>query len=448
MTDAISVIQREHNGIWRVLDTAEALAREYRESGTRPDRALFAAIFDYIELYADRVHHPKEDDYLFRLLRARAPESAGVLDELEAQHEAGPGLVTDARVALERYAADPAGEGEAFREVLERYLAFQRDHLRLEEKEVIPLARKVFTEADWREINRAFADNDDPLFGERQQDAFRDLHQTIVNYAPAPIGLGLTRETPQGPEAERFAPSAAPAEEALLSVSGLETYYGRIQALRGVDIEVPRGQIVALVGANGAGKTTLLRTISGLQPVTKGTVHFHGRDITRMTGERRVAEGIAQVPEGRQVFGPMSVEDNLVLGAYTRGRSAAVTRDLEHMYELFPILHEKRHQAAGTLSGGQQQMLAIGRAMMTRPQLMLLDEPSMGLAPLLVGEIFRIVERLKEEGITVLLVEQNASGALAIADRGYVIETGTITLSGTGSELLADEEVKRAYLGM
>ncbi|MFB4204112.1 ABC transporter ATP-binding protein [Arhodomonas sp. KWT2] len=234
----------------------------------------------------------------------------------------------------------------------------------------------------------------------------------------------------------------------MLSVSGLETYYGRIQALRGVDIEVPRGQIVALVGANGAGKTTLLRTISGLQPATKGTVHFHGRDITRMTGERRVAGGIAQVPEGRQVFGPMSVEDNLILGAYTRGRSAAVTRDLEHMYELFPILQEKRHQAAGTLSGGQQQMLAIGRAMMTRPQLMLLDEPSMGLAPLLVGEIFRIVERLREEGITVLLVEQNASGALAIADRGYVIETGTITLSGTGSELLADEEVKRAYLGM
>ncbi|WP_440995777.1 ATP-binding cassette domain-containing protein [Arhodomonas sp. SL1] len=446
MTDAISTIQREHNGIWRVLDTAEALAREYRERAQAPDRALFGAIFDYIEQYADRVHHPKEDDYLFRLLRARAPQIEPVLEELEAQHSEGPALVAAAREALEAHVADYPDGGGRFEEALHQFVEFERHHLRREESEVIPLAREVFTDEDWAEINAAFADNRDPLFGEERREHFRELYQQIVNYAPTPIGLGLTREVPEGPEVERVAPREA-AEE-LLAVEGLVTRYGPIEALHGVDLSVGKGQIVALVGANGAGKTTLLRTISGLQPVTRGGVRFRGQDITRMSGERRVAEGIAQVPEGRQVFGPMSVEDNLVLGAYTRGRGAAVNRDLEYMYELFPILKEKRHEAAGTLSGGQQQMLAIGRAMMTRPQLMLLDEPSMGLAPLLVAEIFRIVERLKKEGITVLLVEQNASGALGIADRGYVIETGHITISGSGAELLEDEEVKRAYLGM
>ena len=208
------------------------------------------------------------------------------------------------------------------------------------------------------------------------------------------------------------------------------------------------GELVALVGANGAGKTTLLRTISGLQPASGGCVRFQGQDITRLRADRRVALGICQSPEGRQVFGPLSVQDNLRLGAYTRGKNNAVAQDLERMYGLFPILKEKRRLPAGTLSGGQQQMLSIGRALMGNPKLLLLDEPSLGLAPLLVEEIFTAIIELKDQGITIFLVEQNAHAALGIADRGYVIETGETVLSDKGSALLNNAQVQQAYLGM
>ncbi|HEX2530363.1 MAG TPA: ABC transporter ATP-binding protein [Burkholderiaceae bacterium] len=233
----------------------------------------------------------------------------------------------------------------------------------------------------------------------------------------------------------------------MLEVKGLTSHYDRIQALHGIDIEVGEGQLVALVGANGAGKTTLLRTLSGVQPASSGTIRLHGVDITRLSADKRVRAGICQVPEGRQVFGPLSIEDNLRLGAFTRPK-IEIDEELEKMYGLFPILKEKRHLPAGTLSGGQQQMLAMARALMGQPRLLLLDEPSMGLAPLLVEEIFRIITNLKARGITILLVEQNAHAALAIADVGYVIETGTITLSGPGQDLLKNEQVKAAYLGM
>jgi len=233
----------------------------------------------------------------------------------------------------------------------------------------------------------------------------------------------------------------------VLQIQGLHSHYGPIQALHGIDIDVRQGQLVALVGANGAGKTTLLRAISGVQPVSGGTIRYGGADITRMRADARVRAGICQVPEGRQVFGPMSVEDNLRLGAYTRPKSE-LAGDLERVFALFPVLKDKRLQAAGMLSGGQQQMLAMARALMGHPTLLLLDEPSMGLAPLLIGEVFRIVEGLRDDGITVFLVEQNTHAALAIADVGYVIETGAIVLSGPGPELLANEQVQSAYLGM
>ena len=233
----------------------------------------------------------------------------------------------------------------------------------------------------------------------------------------------------------------------VLHITGLTSHYGRIQALHGVDLRVEQGQLVALVGANGAGKTTLLRAISGVQPVSGGEVRFRQNNIKKLLPHQRVAAGICQVPEGRHVFGPMSIEDNIRLGGYTRNRDEA-DADMKKMYRLFPILEEKRKLPAGTLSGGQQQMLAMARALMGRPRLLLLDEPSMGLAPLLVHEIFRVVQSLKQEGITILLVEQNAHAALAIADVGYVIETGQITLSGPGRELLENEQVKRAYLGL
>ena len=233
----------------------------------------------------------------------------------------------------------------------------------------------------------------------------------------------------------------------MLKVEGLTSHYGRVQALKGVDIEVGTGELVALVGGNGAGKTTLLRTLAGAQPASGGTIRFDGAEITRQAAHKRVRLGIAQVPEGRQVFGQLSVHDNLRLGAYLR-RDKEIQDDLDRMYAMFDILSRKRHLPAGSLSGGQQQMLALCRALMARPRLLLLDEPSMGLAPVLVEQILEAVAALKRQGMTIFLVEQNAYAALSIADRGYVLETGRVVLSGPACQLLNDEQVKRAYLGI
>jgi len=243
------------------------------------------------------------------------------------------------------------------------------------------------------------------------------------------------------------ASAAAAQQPVLLKVEGLESCYGRIKALKGITLEVRKGETVALVGANGAGKTTFLRAVSGVQSISAGSVHFDGEDISKLRSDKRMRRGICQSPEGRQVFGPLSIEDNLRLGAYTQPKHQ-VAGDMEKIFTMFPILKEKRSLPAGTLSGGQQQMLAIGRALMGRPSLLLLDEPSMGLAPLLVEEVFNVIKTLKSQGMTILLVEQNAFAALAIADRGYVLETGAVTLTGTGEDLIHNEQVRAAYLGM
>jgi branched-chain amino acid transport system ATP-binding protein len=232
----------------------------------------------------------------------------------------------------------------------------------------------------------------------------------------------------------------------MLDIHGLSSHYGRIQALAGIDLTVADGELVALVGANGAGKSTLLRAISGVQPCS-GKITYGGKDIGAVPAEARVGLGIVQVPEGRQVFGPLSVEDNLRLGAYTRTRAES-DAGLERVYAMFPALKQRRRQAAGVLSGGQQQMLAIGRGLMAKPRLLLLDEPSMGLAPRLVEEIFATVRALKAARTTIFLVDQNARAALAVADRGYVLETGRVVLAGSGPELLANGQVREAYLGM
>lgn len=232
----------------------------------------------------------------------------------------------------------------------------------------------------------------------------------------------------------------------ILEVEDLRAGYGRIEALHGVSIRLDAGELVALVGANGAGKTTLLRTISGLLPSRAGRVRFLGQDISRSAPDIRVRMGLAQVLEGRQVFGPLSVQDNLRLGAFVH-RDAADER-MRRMYDLFPLLKQKKDLPAGTLSGGQQQMLAMARALMSAPKALLLDEPSMGLAPLLVRDIFRVIKELKDAGTPILLVEQNARAALAIADRGYVLETGKMTLEGPAQRLQDDERVRSAYLGL
>ena len=235
---------------------------------------------------------------------------------------------------------------------------------------------------------------------------------------------------------------------ALLELEGVDAFYGRIQALRGVSIKVDKGEVVALIGSNGAGKTTTLRTISGLMHPQNGTIMFDGRDITRTSASRIVSLGICQSPEGRRLFPRMTVQDNLFMGAFSRNDKAGISADMDRVFKLFPRLLERRTQIAGTLSGGEQQMLAMGRALMASPKLMMLDEPSLGLAPILQETIFNIVREINSQGTTVLLVEQNANKALEVANRGYVLESGDIVQTGTGRDLLASEEVQKAYLGM
>lgn len=234
---------------------------------------------------------------------------------------------------------------------------------------------------------------------------------------------------------------------AMLEIKDLKDSYGMIQAIKGISFEVNKGEVIALIGANGAGKTTILHTITGLLNADSGSVTYEGKDITRMPGHKIVSMGIAHVPEGRRVFANMTVLQNLKLGAYTRKDKAEIAETLEMVYTRFPRLKERKNQLAGTLSGGEQQMLAMGRALMSHPQIILMDEPSMGLSPIFVNEIFNIIEEVSKSGTTVLLVEQNAKKALSIADRAYVLETGNIVLDGKASELLDNDSIKKAYLG-
>jgi branched-chain amino acid transport system ATP-binding protein len=436
--DALRIISEDHNNLWRLATSVDQLAADM-ESGEPLDVGFFGSIFDYLEQFVERSHHPKEDDFLFRLLRLRSPESAAILDALQADHRAGPDRLTILRDSLAA-AANGQLALTTLSQQLRTYTAGLKAHILKEEKQVLPLARTALQKEDWDEINHAFLDANDPVFGAQAQAEFRALYHRIVTLAPESVGLG-------GHSAGNL-PAAAPIEaEVLLRVQGMESCYGRIKALKGISLTVRRGETVALVGANGAGKTTFLRTLSGVQPMSAGAIHFDGEDISKLRSDKRMRRGICQSPEGRQVFGPLSIEDNLRLGAYTQPKHQ-VEGDMEKIFTMFPVLKEKRHLPAGTLSGGQQQMLAIGRALMGRPRMLLLDEPSMGLAPLLVQEVFEVIKTLKSQGMTILLVEQNALAALDIADRGYVLETGTVTLTGTGQELISNEQVRAAYLGM
>jgi len=236
-------------------------------------------------------------------------------------------------------------------------------------------------------------------------------------------------------------------QASMLKVKDLKVNYGGIEALKGISFDVEQGQIVTLIGANGAGKSTTLRAISGLVKTASGAINFMGRDIIPFNAQQVVAEGIAMVPEGRRVFDNLTVKENLKIGAYLRKDRDEIESGIEDIYQRFPRLKEREWQLAGTLSGGEQQMLAVGRAMMARPKLLMMDEPSLGLAPLVVRDIFAIIRELKAEGITILLIEQNANAALRCADQAYVLETGRITMQGTGEELLADQRVRDAYLG-
>ncbi|MEU3553042.1 ABC transporter ATP-binding protein [Streptomyces fragilis] len=234
---------------------------------------------------------------------------------------------------------------------------------------------------------------------------------------------------------------------ALLEVEDLRVAYGKIEAVKGISFKVDAGQVVTLIGTNGAGKTTTLRTLSGLLKPSGGSIRFEGKDLSKVPAHKVVSLGLAHSPEGRHIFPRMSIEDNLRLGAYLRDDKAGIAKDIQRAYDLFPILGERRRQAAGTLSGGEQQMLAMGRALMSQPKLLMLDEPSMGLSPIMMQKIMATITELKSQGTTILLVEQNAQAALSLADQGYVMEVGKITLTGSGQDLLHDESVRKAYLG-
>lgn len=435
--EALRIISDEHKNFWRMAVTLEQVAIEL-EAGASVAPAFFQSAFDYIEQFADRAHHLKEDDHLFRLMRLRSADVGPMIDALEADHRLASTHLIELR---KEFAKARSGQQAGLVASLRDYTARLKKHITTEETEAMPLARKILTAEDWAEIDAKFSDNEDPVFGAQARAEFRELYHRVVSLAPESVGLGGH----SGGVLDRSA--TPPVGDVLLKVTELESSYGRIKALKGLNLEVRRGETVALVGANGAGKTTFLRTLSGVQPMNGGAIWFDGEDISRVRADQRMRRGICQSPEGRQVFGPLSIEDNLRLGAYTQPKHQ-VPQDLERVYAMFPILKEKRKLPAGTLSGGQQQMLAIGRALMGRPKLLLLDEPSMGLAPLLVEEVFNVVKALKREGMTILLVEQNAFTALAIADRGYVLETGEITLTGTGHELINNEQIRAAYLGM
>lgn len=437
--EALRIITEEHQNLWRIATTLDMVADEI-DAGSKVEVPFFSSVFDYIEQFMDLAHHAKEDEFLFPALRVRSPEAGAVLDRLQAEHRNGPEVLKELRAKLALTAT--GGENNtAFTSTLRIYTQSLKNHIRTEEKDAMPLARDVLTATDWAEIDRAFLDNEDPLFGGKARAEFRELFHRIASLAPESVGLGAQSA------GVLQAGVKTGTSDVLLTVAGMESCYGRIKALKGIDLVVRKGELVALVGANGAGKTTFLRTLSGVQPMSAGKITFDGEDISSLRSDLRMRCGICQSPEGRQVFGPLSIEDNLRLGAYTQPQTQ-VDGDLEKIYAMFPILKEKRALPAGTLSGGQQQMLAIGRALMGRPKMLLLDEPSMGLAPLLVEEVFNVVKTLKSQGMTIFLVEQNAFAALAIADRGYVLETGSIILTGTGQELISNEQVRAAYLGM
>lgn len=440
-------LEREHRAQPQAVERLRTLLSEYRQGSPEARQALIQALGELSE--QEHNHMAKVETELLPLAEKHLSASdwetinQGFLlfDHLldPVMGETYKAEVEQLRSRLTLYAPEPMGLGltppreaeqaETAALGLNGGLSSQFGHVR---------ALAALSKEDWQAINEQYLHYDDPDFGAAVKDELRLLQSRIAYYAPTPIGLGME------PVREEEAP--APIDRVLL-IKELTTHYGRIQALNGITLEINKGELVALVGSNGAGKSTLLRTICGLQPVTGGAIVFNGQDISRVRADRRVKMGIALIPEGRQVFAPMSVEDNLRLGAYSRRGDDQVAADMEQMYRLFPILKQKRKQAAGTLSGGQQQMLAIARALMARPQLLLLDEPSMGLAPILVEEIFNTIGELRRRGITILLVEQNAAAALTVADRGYVIETGDIVLSGGGRELLEDERIKEAYLG-
>lgn len=438
MTEALQSISEMHRGLWRLSNALSDLNQRLQVSVAQPNIEPLGAILDYVDQHIEQLYRPMACTHLYRAVRVHSTQAGELIDALEREHAANRTLLRGLREQLDGLEKTDQAALVAFCTALESYINLIQRHIVREQTVLFPIARSALEDADWQQLSaviRAEHDSGTDALALARLDA---LISRVAEF------IAIAIEPDQKPAPKISASSNA----TLLKIRALYSHYGRNAALHGASLTVRTGRLVALVGANGAGKTTLLRTISGVQKATGGSIFFDGRDITNMRADKRVRLGICQVPEGRQVFGPLSVADNLRLGAFTGSDEKYIAKDLRRMYEMFPILRQKAHEPAGTLSGGQQQMLAIARALMGRPRLLLLDEPSMGLAPLLVEEIFRTIENLRQQSITILLVEQNAQAALAIADDAYVMETGKIVIAGSGRDLLADERVREAYLGM
>jgi branched-chain amino acid transport system ATP-binding protein len=439
MTEALETISEAHRGAWRLSNALSDLSRRLQLPVAQPQIELMGAILDCIDQYVGQANQPKARAHLYRAIRLSSAQASELIDGFERELVAGEMQLRELRKRLEALAkADQIAVG-AYGTALESFTKLVQQHIVREQSVLFPMARDALSGTEWEQLSAVSQSEEERASGVAARAQFDALISRIGDCAFA---------ISAGPDLGSALGVSARTDTSLLEIRELYSHYGRIAALHGASLTVHAGRLVALVGANGAGKTTLLRTISGVQKATSGSIHFDGRNITDMRADKRVRLGICHVPEGRQVFGPLSVADNLRLGAFTGTDEKYIAKDLRRMYDMFPILRQKAHEPAGTLSGGQQQMLAIARALMGRPRLLLLDEPSMGLAPILVEEIFCTIENLRRQSITILLVEQNAQAALAIADDAYVMETGRIVIEGSGRDLLADDRVREAYLGV
>jgi len=435
MTEALQTNSEMHRDVWRLRSALSKLRQRLQIAVALPLIELMGTILDYLDRHIEQTHPSKARAHRHHAIRPHSAQASELIEKFKRARSAKPMRWREQLGALIK--ADETALG-AFSAALESYIKLVQQHLVREQAVLLPIARNAPRETDWGQRSAAVRAQEDSAGAVAARAQFDAQMSRIADFSFIPVE----------PDLQSAPKVSARSDTTLLDIQKLSSHYGRIAALHGASLSVRKGRLVALVGANGAGKTTLLRTISGVQRATGGAIFFDGRDITTMRADKRVRLGICQVPEGRQVFGPLSVADNLRLGAFTGTDEKYIAKDLRRMYEMFPVLRQKAQEPAGTLSGGQQQMLAIARALMGRPRLLLLDEPSMGLAPILVEEIFRIIENLRQQSITILLVEQNAQAALAIADDAYVMETGKIVIEGSGRDLLADDRVREAYLGV
>lgn len=417
MNGAIRVIIAEHGGIWRVLDILEQLQRQMNMEDQAPDAELIHTILDYLQSFSHRIHLDGKDILLHQLLRERVPEAEALLSRQTEDHLIGAVRIAELRGLLDRCAANYPEGRDLFSKQLSRFIFALRKHIKREEGIVVPLAREHLLEADWLALVSSRDQDDDPLFGRQVREEFSALREKISQMTPESI-IG------HNPAVSKPAPIMG--NDTLLKVDGASCQFEESIALEGVSFEVESGDIVAVMGEDGSGKSSLFKAICGLQELSSGSVTFSGLDISRMPADKRVYAGIVHVPEGRQVFGPMSIEDNILLGCYSRKMDASVYSDLEVIYEGFPLLRKQRHQMAGSISAGEQQLLAMARGLMAKPKLLLIDEPYSDLSPDMVKEVSSVIRRAKKDGITLMLSERKRGFASELANRHFEMRKGIL----------------------